>query len=123
MPCLAEEITALQFLDRQGHAQVLLDQARADSRAATETMLPALAYAQAWQDFTLGRLDDADSGARALIELGNQLGSSLYTLDAVIVRATVALPPGDTNTPPNQFRHPQNLARTHTHHPPPPPPS
>ena len=109
MPCLAEEITALQFLDRHGHAQVLLDQARADSRAATETMLPALAYAQAWQDFTLGRLDDADSGARALIELGNQLGSSLYILDAVIVRVSVALLRGDIDTAANQVRHAEEL--------------
>ncbi len=109
MPCLAEEIAALQFLDRHGHAQVLLDQARADSRAATETMLPALAYAQAWQDFTLGRLDDADSGARALIELGNQLGSSLYILDAVIVRVSVALLRGDIDTAANQVRHAEEL--------------
>ena len=110
MPCLAEEITALQFLDRHGHAQVLLDQARADSRAATETMLPALAYAQAWQDFTLGRLDDADSGARVLIERGNQLGSSLYTLDAVIVRVSVALLRGDIDTAATQLRHAEDLA-------------
>jgi hypothetical protein len=49
-------------------------------------------------DFTLGRQDDADSGARALIELGNHLGSSLYTLDAVIVRVSVALLRGDIDT-------------------------
>ncbi len=109
MPCLAEEITALQFLDRHSHAQVLLDQARADSRAATETMLPALAYAQAWQDFTLGRLDEADSGARALIELGHHLGSSLYTLDAVIVRVSVALLRGDIDTAATQLRHAEGL--------------
>jgi DNA-binding CsgD family transcriptional regulator len=110
IPCLAEEITALQFLDRQRDAQVLLDQARADSRATTETMLPALAYAQAWQDFTLGRLDDADSGACALIELGNQLGSSLYTIDAVIVRVSVALLRGDSETAATQLRYAEALS-------------
>lgn len=109
MPCLAEEITALQFLDRHGHAQVLLDQARADSRAVSESMLPALAYAQAWQDFTLGRLDDADSGARAVIELGSHLGSGLYTLDAVIVRVSVALLRGDIDTAAIQLRHADDL--------------
>lgn len=109
MPCLAEEITALQFLDRQSHAQVLLDQARADSRVATETMLPALAYAQAWQDFTLGHLDDADSGARALIELGNQLGSTRYILDAFIVRMSVALLRGDIDAAASQLRHAEDL--------------
>lgn len=109
MPCLAEEITALQFLDLHRDAQVLLDQALADSRANVETMLPALVYAQAWQDFTLGRLDDADSGARALIELGNQLGSSLYSLEAVIVRVSVALLRGEIHTAATQLRHAEGL--------------
>ena len=98
MSCLAEEVMALQFLDRYDHAQALLDEVRADGRATTEAILPALNYAQVWQDFTLGRLDDADSGARALIELGQQLGNAVYTLDAVIVRVAVALLRGETDT-------------------------
>jgi hypothetical protein len=39
-----------------------------------------------WQDFNLGRLDDADAGARTLIELARQLGTSLHLLDAITVR-------------------------------------
>jgi DNA-binding CsgD family transcriptional regulator/tetratricopeptide (TPR) repeat protein len=93
---LAEEITALQFLDRYDHAQALLDQARADSRSATQATLPTLNYAQAWQDFTLGRLDDADAGARTLIELGQQLGNGMYTLDGIVIRVAVCLLRGET---------------------------
>ena len=70
-PHLAEEITALQFVDRYHHAQALLDQARA-SCATTEALLPGIACAQMWQDFNLGRLDDADAGARTLIELARR---------------------------------------------------
>jgi DNA-binding CsgD family transcriptional regulator len=95
--CVADEITALQFLDRYGHAQVLLDEARADD-SSTREVLPALNYAQVWQDFALGRLDEADAGARALIEFGRQLGTSVRTLDALIVRVGVALLRGETET-------------------------
>lgn len=95
---LAEEITQLQFLDRYDQAQALLDRARADNRSATEAILPALHSAQIWQDFNLGRLDEADAGARALIDLGRQLGSGVYALEALIVRISVALLRGDLQT-------------------------
>ena len=92
---LAEEIAALQFLDRYDHAQVLLDQARTDGRNDTAALLPALGCAQMWQDFKLGRLDDADASARSVIELGYQLGTSLHILDAISIRTAVALMRGD----------------------------
>ena len=102
-PYLAEEITALQFVDRYDHAQVLLDQARA-SCATTEALLPGITCAQMWQDFNLGRLDDADAGARTLIELGRQLGTSLHLLDAITVRTAVALLRGETEIAAAQLR-------------------
>jgi DNA-binding CsgD family transcriptional regulator len=95
-PYLAEEITALQFVDRYDHAQVLLDQARASYTATMEPSLPGVACAQMWQDFNLGRLDDADAGARTLAELARQLGTSLHLLDAITVRTAVALLRGET---------------------------
>ena len=107
---LAEEITALQFLDRYDHAQALLDQARADTRSATRALLPALSYAQAWQNFTLGRLDDADADARTLIELGQQLGSGIYALDAIVIRVAVSLLRGDTDTAAAQLRRADGLS-------------
>jgi DNA-binding CsgD family transcriptional regulator len=103
-PYLAEEITALQFVDRYDHAQVLLDQARASHSAATGALLPGVACAQMWQDFNLGRLDDADAGARTLIELARQLGTSLHLLDAVTVRTAVALLRGETEIAAAQLR-------------------
>jgi DNA-binding CsgD family transcriptional regulator/tetratricopeptide (TPR) repeat protein len=103
-PYLAEEITALQFVDRYDHAQVLLDQARADSAATTETLLPGIACAQMWQDFNLGRLADADAGARTLVELGRQLGTSLHLLDAITIRTAVAILHGETEIAAAQLR-------------------
>ncbi len=103
-PYLAEEITALQFVDRYDHAQVLLDQARASYTATTGALLPGVACAQMWQDFNLGRLDDADAGARTLIELARQLGTSLHLLDAITVRTAVALLHGETEIAAAQLR-------------------
>jgi DNA-binding CsgD family transcriptional regulator len=100
-PYLAEEITALQFLDRYDNAQALLDQARA---SATEALLPGITCAQMWQDFNLGRLDDADAGARTLMELARQLGTSLHLLDAITVRTAVALLRGETEIAAAQLR-------------------
>jgi DNA-binding CsgD family transcriptional regulator/tetratricopeptide (TPR) repeat protein len=103
-PYLAEEITALQFLDRYDHAQALLDQARASCATSTEALLPGIACAQMWQDFNLGHLEIADAGARTLIELGRQLGASLYLLDAIIIRTAVALLRGETEIATAQLR-------------------
>ena len=94
--CLAEEVMALQFLDRYEHAQTLLDRAKADSHGLTQVTLPSLTCAQMWQDFNLGRLDHADAQARAIIELGQQLGNGIHAMDAIIIRVSVALFQGET---------------------------
>ena len=94
--CLAEEVMALQFLDRYEHAQTLLDGVKAESHGLTQVALPSLTCAQMWQDFNLGRLDDADAQARALIELGQQLGNGIHAMDAMIIRVSVALFRGET---------------------------
>ncbi|WP_405593272.1 AAA family ATPase [Streptomyces sp. NBC_01092] len=95
---LAEEITSLQFLDRYDHAQLLLEEVRSDSRNSTRSILPALHCAQMWQDFNLGHSDDAESTARTLVELGQQLGSEVYALDALIVQISVELLRGNTRS-------------------------
>jgi DNA-binding CsgD family transcriptional regulator len=99
---LAEEITELQFLDRYDHAQALLDHARTDSRDAT--LLPALHAAQVWQDFALGRLDDADAGGQGLIELGGRLGDDVCTVHATVIRISVSLLRGEVETAATQLR-------------------
>jgi DNA-binding CsgD family transcriptional regulator/tetratricopeptide (TPR) repeat protein len=109
-PYLSEEITALQFVDRYDDARVLLDQARASSARTKESLLPGIACAQMWHDFNLGHLDDADAGARTLIELGRELGTNLHLLDAITVRTAVALLRGDTEIAAAQLQ----LADQHT---------
>jgi DNA-binding CsgD family transcriptional regulator len=95
MDHLAQEITQLQFLDRYDHARTLLRQLNLDAWQNTATVLPAVHRAQMWMDFHLGRLGEADAKARALVELGLQLGTQLHALDAFIVQVAVALLRGD----------------------------
>lgn len=95
---LAEEVIELQFLDRYEHAQTLLNQAVADGGGSRGERLPAVLAAQAWQDFNLGRLDDAEAGCRALLEIGPRLGDAVYALDAVIVLVSCALLHGDLDS-------------------------
>ena len=109
-PWLAEEITELQFLDRYDHAQVLLDKARDDSRSATKAILPAVAYAQAWQHFSVGHLDAADATAQSLVELGQQLGDSMYALNAIIIRLAVSLLRGETDVAAAQLQRANTLS-------------
>ncbi|MFE2960084.1 helix-turn-helix transcriptional regulator [Nocardia tengchongensis] len=93
--CLAEEITELQILDRYDHAQLLLDRAGAAGRVDAGMTVPALHCAQMWQHFYLGRFAEADVAARALNDLGRQLGNAEHALDAALARTAVALLRGD----------------------------
>ncbi len=92
---LAEEIMALQLVDRYDHAQALLQHAHADDAGHIEAALPSLLYAQLWQDFNLGRLDEAEAGAQTLIDLGQQIGTNMHALEAIMIRSAVSMLRGD----------------------------
>jgi DNA-binding CsgD family transcriptional regulator len=91
---LAQEIMALQHLDRYQHAETMLSQAwQAGNGSAA--VLPSLLYAQIWQDYNSARLDGAETTARTLLTLGQELGSRVYQLESAAVIAGVALLRGD----------------------------
>jgi DNA-binding CsgD family transcriptional regulator len=87
----AQEIMALQNLDRYRDAEALLKQAWSESAGHPAAVLPALLYAQTWQDYNLGRLDDAETGARRLLTLARELGSRMCELEAASIVSMVAL--------------------------------
>src|SRR5260370_22845415 len=89
---------ALKLVDRYDHAQALLERARADDAAHVEAALPSLLYAQVWQDFSLGRLDEAEGGAQTLIDLGQQIGTNMHALEAIMIRSAVSALRGDPTT-------------------------
>ncbi|HEV7709760.1 MAG TPA: AAA family ATPase [Asanoa sp.] len=90
-----EEIIELQLLDRYADAGALLEAAHQDDRGGVEATLPPVIAAQMWQDYTLGRLDDAESGARTLLTIGQELGDHVHELDAELVLAGLALLRGE----------------------------
>lgn len=87
----AQEIMALQHLDRYHDAEALLKQAWSESSGHPASVLPALLYAQIWQDYNLGRLDEAEAGARTLVTLARELGSRMCELEAASIVGMVAL--------------------------------
>ena len=95
---LAEEIMALQLVDRYEQAQALLQHAHADDAGHIEAALPSLLYAQLWQDFNLGRLDEAEAGAQTLVNLGQQIGTNMHALEAIMIRSAVSVLRGDPTT-------------------------
>jgi hypothetical protein len=98
---VAQEIMALQHLDRYPDAGTMLAEALAPSRPAQDgadraAILPSLLYAQLWQDFNLARLDAAETVARTLAALGRERGGRICQLESAAVLAAVALIRGDT---------------------------
>jgi DNA-binding CsgD family transcriptional regulator len=91
-----EEIRALQLLDRFDEAQQMLAAASRDAENNHETLLPSLMHAQLWQDFNLGRIDEAEAGARTIIRLSDELGHYVHRLGAWTVLSAIALTRGDT---------------------------
>jgi DNA-binding CsgD family transcriptional regulator/tetratricopeptide (TPR) repeat protein len=92
---IAQEIMALQHLDRYGHAKTMLRQAWQQSGNDSAGILPSLLYAQIWQDYNLARLDDADAAARTLMRLGAELGSRICQLESAAILSSTALVRGD----------------------------
>jgi DNA-binding CsgD family transcriptional regulator len=92
---VAQEIMALQHLDRYGHAETMLAQAWQQSGNDSASILPSLLYAQIWQDYNLARLDGADAAARTLMRLGAELGSRICQLESAAILTATALVRGD----------------------------
>ncbi len=92
---LAQEVLQLQHLDRFDEAQRLLESAGQRTKQGSDIHSPALASAQVWQHFNLGRFEDANAAARSLIRLGDELGNYVHRQDARIAMAICALIRGD----------------------------
>jgi DNA-binding CsgD family transcriptional regulator len=91
----AQEVTSLQHLDRFDEAQALLTETLHSRAGQSDTASPALASAQLWQYFNLGRFAEADAEARGLIRLGDELGNFVHRLDSRVAMGTVAIIHGD----------------------------
>jgi DNA-binding CsgD family transcriptional regulator len=92
---VAYEIQGLQHLDRFHDAEVMLRDARRDMSTDTGMSFVSLIYAQIWWDYNLARLDDAEAGARTLLELALERGCYTYGINAAAMLSLVALQRGE----------------------------
>jgi DNA-binding CsgD family transcriptional regulator len=92
---LAEEIRALQHLDRYAEADTLLAKIRHEAQDDVDRVLPSYLFAQIWQDHNLARFDAAEVGARTLLRLAREIGNFGHELDARMVLTGVAIYRGD----------------------------
>jgi DNA-binding CsgD family transcriptional regulator/tetratricopeptide (TPR) repeat protein len=93
--CIAQEIQGLQHLDRFHDAGVMLGEARRDMGLDKGMIFLSLIYSQVWWDYNLGRLDQAEAGAAALLSLALERGSYTCGIDAASLLSLVALQRGD----------------------------
>lgn len=91
---LAQETAALRLLDRFEEAEAVMTAASRGADRDGDTQ-PSLAEARMWQDFMLGRFDEADAGARTLSRLSDELGTSTYRLETAMTRTLTALIRGE----------------------------
>ncbi|MCV7218428.1 hypothetical protein H7J51_24505 [Mycobacterium crocinum] len=92
---LAGEILALQQLDRFAEAEELLARARRGAASSPDQGLPSLVFAQLLQDFKLGRLEEAETGALEVIRLCDETGTFVHKFEAWLIASIVAVIRGD----------------------------
>jgi DNA-binding CsgD family transcriptional regulator/tetratricopeptide (TPR) repeat protein len=88
---LAQEIMALQSLDRYEEAGTMLRAARLAADPEPEILVPSLMQAQLWHDFDLARLDAAEADAQTLLHLNAELGRNVYQVDGWITLTVISL--------------------------------
>jgi DNA-binding CsgD family transcriptional regulator/tetratricopeptide (TPR) repeat protein len=93
---LAQEVAALRLLDRFDEAEAVMNAASQAADGNGDAAQPSLTEARMWQDFMLGRFDEADAGARTLARLSDELGTSTYRLETAMTLTLTALMRGDT---------------------------
>jgi DNA-binding CsgD family transcriptional regulator len=92
---IAQEIQGLQYLDRFHDAEVMLRKARRDIGIDNGKVFLSLICSQIYQDYNLGRLDEAEAGAETLLTLALERGSYSCGIDAASSLSLVALQRGD----------------------------
>ena len=88
---LADEIRALQHLDRYDEADALLAKIRHEAMDNIDMVLPSFLHAQIWQDHNLARFDAAEAGAQTLLRLAWEIGSFTHEMNARMVLCGIAV--------------------------------
>jgi len=92
---IAQEFQGLQYLDRFHDAEVMLRTARRELGVDKGMVFLSLIYSQIWWDYNLARFDDAEAGARTLLDLALERGSYSCGIEAASLLSLVSLQRGD----------------------------
>ena len=92
---IGQEFQELQYLDRFRDAEVMLRTARRDLGLDKGMVFLSLIYTQIWWDYNLARLEDAEAGARTLLDLALERGSYSCGIEAASLLSLVSLQRGD----------------------------
>jgi DNA-binding CsgD family transcriptional regulator len=92
---LAQEVAELQLLDRFVEADKLLAAAERNRRANPDAVMPSLVNVRLWQNFYLGRFEEATVNANNVIQLSNDLGTYVHKFDAWQLLSLIAALAGD----------------------------
>ena len=92
---LAEEVRALQHLDRYDEAEQLLASARTEADSQADGTLPSVLFAKIWQDHNLARLDEAETSARILLRVSQYGANASFDMNARMILCGIAIYRGD----------------------------
>jgi len=92
---IGQEFQGLQYLDRFHDAEVMLRTARRDLGVDKGMIFLSMIYSQIWWDYNLARFDEAEAGARTLLDLALERGSYSCGIEAASLLSLVSLQRGD----------------------------
>ncbi|MFI9388091.1 helix-turn-helix transcriptional regulator [Kutzneria sp. NPDC052558] len=92
---IGQEFQGLQYLDRFHDAEVMLRTARRELGLDRGMVFLSLIYTQIWWDYNVARFDEAEAGARTLLDLALERGSYSCGIEAASLLSLVSLQRGD----------------------------
>ena len=92
---IGQEFQGLQYLDRFHDAEIMLQTARRELGLDKGMVFLSLIYTQIWWDYNVARFDDAEAGARTLLDLSLERGSYSCGIEAASLLSLISLQRGD----------------------------
>ena len=94
---VSDDVVTLQLLDRYDEAADLIAEARrqVQEKGGTIGFASSIVFAQMWQDYSQGLLDEADADAETILRQGEEYEDYSYRLEARLVLSRTAQLRGD----------------------------
>jgi DNA-binding CsgD family transcriptional regulator/tetratricopeptide (TPR) repeat protein len=95
---LGDEILSLQLVDRFDASHELLAAAHAVVVQGDPSRVPDVAFAQMWQDYSLGLLDDTEADAKTIMTYCDHFRDHTYGQEACLMLSRIAQLRGDVQS-------------------------